>query len=54
MDGLTLSANGRQNAEVYQGGEHHQQILCAVGPGGGDRLHYPSAVHRPLRREPGQ
>lgn len=52
--GLTLSENGRQNAEVYQRGEHHQQILCSVGPGGGDGLHHPGSVHRPVRRESGQ
>lgn len=45
---------GRPHAAIHSGSQHHQPLVCALGPGGGDRLHHPGPVHRPVRREPGE
>lgn len=43
-----VSEAGWPHAAVHPGGKHHQQSLCALGPGRGDGLHSPGPVYWPV------
>lgn len=49
-----LAEEGRADAALHPGGEHHHPLVRALGPGGGHRVHRARASHLHPGPESGQ